>query len=133
MMDSQQNSPPHCTADWLAQARAGFGQLQGRVAEAAKAWRPPDLSKVGVNVQVDMLGPAVANIKQQYAALPEPVRQLLPYGATSLVTCAMVARLHAEQLSAVTARYGHLRADHDQLTAQAAQLEAQLSEVNMKR
>lgn len=121
-------------ADWLAQARLVLAQLQGRVAEAARVWKPPDFGKaLGVNVQVDMLGPAAASIRQQYMALPQPVRQVLPYAGTSLLSCAVAGKLHAQQLQAVTQRYGSLRADHDALTAQAAALESQLSEVNLKR
>jgi hypothetical protein len=40
----------------------------------------PDLSKgVGVKLDVDMLTPAVESVKQQYAGLPEPVRQVMPF------------------------------------------------------
>jgi hypothetical protein len=48
------------------------------------------------------------------------------HAGVSLVTSAVVGRLHQ-------ARYGHLRDDHEQLQAHMAQLEGQMSEANMKR
>lgn len=140
-----------------------------QLAAAAREWKPPALSKgLGVKLDVDMLTPALESVKTQYAQLPQPVREVLPFAGApgrgaqsrgrcslphahtwsssrmrlaalparthallaaagvSLVTSAVVGRLHQ-------ARYGALRDDHDQLQAQMALLEGQMSEATMKR
>jgi hypothetical protein len=47
---------------------------------SAKTWKAPDFSKgLGVKLDIDMLSPAVSTVKQQYQALPEPVREVMPF------------------------------------------------------
>lgn len=47
---------------------------------ASKNWKAPDFSKgLGVKLDIDMLSPAVTTVKQQYAALPEPLREVMPF------------------------------------------------------
>lgn len=79
--------PPASAAAWwapvsqqLSNTRQHLARVASDLQAASRTWKMPDLSKgLGVKLDVDMLTPAVQSVKQQYAGLPEPVRQVMPF------------------------------------------------------
>lgn len=74
----------------LASTRQHLARVATDLQVASKSWKAPDLSKgLGVKLDIDMLSPAVSTVKQQYQALPEPVRDVMPF-AGALIVCTLV-------------------------------------------
>jgi hypothetical protein len=64
----------------LASTRHHLAQVATQLQTASRTWKAPDFSKgLGVKLDIDMLSPAVSSVKQQYQALPEPVRDVMPF------------------------------------------------------
>lgn len=64
----------------LASTRQHLARVATDLQAASKAWKAPDFSKgLGVKLDIDMLSPAVSTVKQQYQALPEPLREVMPF------------------------------------------------------
>lgn len=78
---------PAVTPAWLsafnmqwAAARGNLQRMAADVQVASKTWKAPDFSKgLGVKLDVDVLNPAISSVRQQYQALPEPLREVLPF------------------------------------------------------
>lgn len=63
-----------------ASTRQHLARVATDLQAATKTWKAPDFSKgLGVKLDVDMLSPAVSAVKQQYEALPEPIREVMPF------------------------------------------------------
>lgn len=79
--------PPASAAAWwgpvsqqLSNTRQHLARVASDLQTASRTWKMPDLSKgLGVKLDVGMLTPAVQSVKEQYAGLPEPVRQVMPF------------------------------------------------------
>lgn len=79
--------PPCAAAAWwvplnqhLLSTRQHLARVAAELQASAKTWKAPDFSKgLGVKLDIDMLSPAVSTVKQQYQALPEPVREVMPF------------------------------------------------------
>lgn len=118
----------------LASTRHHLAQVATQLQTASRTWKAPDFSKgLGVKLDIDMLSPAVSSVKQQYQALPEPVRDVMPFAGVACLTGVLTSKLYAHQLHQAQQRYGILRQDHEQLQAQLAQVEAQLNDSDMRR
>lgn len=118
----------------LASTRQHLARVATDIQVASKSWKAPDLSKgLGVKLDIDMLSPAVSTVKQQYQALPEPVRDIMPFAGVAAVTSLAVSKLYDHQLRQVQQRYGLLQQDHEQLQAQMVQLEGQLQDSDARR
>ncbi|KAF8061415.1 SAMHD1 [Scenedesmus sp. PABB004] len=119
---------------WWARLReqlaTGGARAAARVQQLSKEIKSPNL---GMKVDVDWLNPAITGLKQQWTALPEPVREVVPFAGVALLAGVSVQRVCAEQVAHANARYGHLREDHALLEGQVRALTAALEEADGSR
>jgi hypothetical protein len=81
-------------AAWWASTRQHLTRAAADLQTASRNWKAPDFSKgLGVKLDIDMLSPAVTTVKQQYAALPEPLREVMPFAGRSCHSAQHICRV----------------------------------------